>query len=74
MALERLGQHLLCGLELALIDRVGNGVEHQRDAGERLNGPVVKEEREPAPLVLLGRDQTLGEPRALLTLRVILGH
>jgi hypothetical protein len=37
-------------------------VEHQRDPGERLDGPVVKEERQAAALVLLGRDQALEEP------------
>ena len=31
----------------------------------RLHGPVVEEEREPAPLVLLGGDDLLGESRAL---------
>jgi hypothetical protein len=32
-----------------VVDRV----EHQRNAGERLNGPVVELQREAAPLVLL---------------------
>ena len=41
-------------------------VEHQRDPGEVLDRPVVEEEREPAPLVLLGRDDPLDEPLALV--------
>ena len=40
-------------------------VEHQRDARHRLHGAVVEEEREPAPLLLLGGDQLIGEPRVL---------
>src|SRR2546428_57562 len=48
-----------------VVDRVADGVEHQRDAGERLHRPVVQEERKPAPLVLLGGDQLLGEARLL---------
>jgi hypothetical protein len=35
------------------------GVEHERDAGELLNGPIVEEERDAPTLVLLGRDQPL---------------
>ncbi len=40
-------------------------VEHQRDPGEVLNRPVVEEEGDPPPLVLLGGDQpveALGRP------------
>ena len=37
--------------------RVQRPVEHQRDPGELLHRPVVQEEREPPPLVLLGGDQ-----------------
>ena len=62
---ERVGQHLLRGFELAFLDRVADGIEHQRDAGEVLHRPVVEEQRDPAPLVLLGGDQSLGEPSAL---------
>jgi hypothetical protein len=32
-------------------------VEHQSDSGELLHGPVVQEQREASPLVLLGGDQ-----------------
>ena len=41
----------------AAFDRVGDRVEHQRDPRERLHRPVVEEERDPPPLVLLGGDQ-----------------
>ena len=49
-----------------VVDRLHGCVEHQRDPGEGLDGPVVEEEREPAPLVLLGRDDPLDEPLALV--------
>ena len=38
---------------------------HERDPGHCLHGPVVEEEREPAALVLLGRDELLGQTAAL---------
>ena len=62
MADERLVEHLFRALEISVLDRSADGVEHQRDAGERLNRAVVEEEREPPPLVLLGGDQLFGEP------------
>ena len=39
---------------------------HEGDPGHGLDGPVVEEEREPAPLVLLGGDELLGQPGALV--------
>ena len=36
-------------------------VEHERDAGERLHRPVVEEQRDAPPLVLLGREDLLGQ-------------
>jgi hypothetical protein len=41
-------------------------VEHERDPGEVLHRPVVEEEGEPPPLVLLGRDDPLDEPLPLV--------
>ena len=41
--------------------RSSDGVEHERDARERLHRPVVEEERDAAPLVLLGREDLLGQ-------------
>ena len=52
-------------LGAAAVDRRDHRVEHQRDPRHRLHRPVVEEEREPAALVLLGRDQLIGEPRVL---------
>ena len=46
-------------LETRRRDRVQRTVEHERDAGELLDGAVVKEEGEPAALVLLGQDQAV---------------
>ena len=42
-----------------------DAVEQERDSRERLHRPVVQEEREPPALVLLGRDQLIGQPLAL---------
>ena len=53
-------------LRPAVVDRVQRRVEHERDPGEVLHGPVVEEQREPAALVLLGGDDPLDEPRALV--------
>ena len=47
-------------------DRLHGRVEHERDPGEVLHRAVVEEERQPPPLVLLGRDQPVGELRALV--------
>ena len=44
-------------VELARLNRVQRPVEHQRDPRELLHRPVVQEQRDPPPLVLLGRDQ-----------------
>ena len=49
-----------------VVDRLHRRVEHQRDPGEVLHRPVVQEEREPAPLVLLGGDDPLDEALALV--------
>jgi hypothetical protein len=43
-------------------------VEHQRDARERLDRPIVELEREAATLVLLGGDALLELPDALALL------
>jgi hypothetical protein len=45
-----------------------DGVEHQRDPGERLDGAVVELQRETPALVLLGRDPLLeqADPVAFL--------
>ena len=62
-------------LGVPVAERVQRPVEHQRDPGELLHRPVVQEQREPPPLVLLCRDQpiqrlvfvihlaSLGQPR-----------
>ncbi len=46
---------------LAPADQVERGVEHQRNAGERLHRAVVQEERDPPPLVLFRREDLLGQ-------------
>ena len=58
---QRLVEDLAGLLVLAAFDEVGDGVEHQRDAGERLHGPVVQEERDAATLVLLRGEDLLGD-------------
>ena len=58
---ERVREHALCCLEIAVVDLVADGVEHQRDTRERLDRPVVEEERDLLLLVLLGGDQSLRE-------------
>ena len=52
-------------LVLAAPDQVERGVEHERDARERLHGAVVEEERDAPPLVLLRSEDALGrlDPR-----------
>jgi hypothetical protein len=50
---------------MTLVDLVQGRVEHERDAGQRLDRPVVQEDGEPSPLVLLGRDELVGQPCAL---------
>ena len=49
-----------------LADRLHGRVEHERDPREVLHRPVVEEERQPPPLVLLRRDQPVGELGALV--------
>jgi hypothetical protein len=71
VAFERVGEHLLGGVEPALVDCVADGIEHERDSGEILHRPVVEKQRNPAPLVLLGRDEAFGEPSALGSLLVV---
>ena len=61
MQLERVGEHAPARHRDCRLDLVADGVEHQRDARERLHRPVVEEERESPPLVLLGGDQSLRE-------------
>ncbi len=41
-------------LVVAAPNELERSVEHERDAGERLHGAVVEEERDAPPLVLLG--------------------
>ena len=48
------------------VDRLHRCVEHQRDPRQVLHRAVVQEEREPPPLVLLGREQPVGELGALV--------
>ena len=62
LLLERRPEHLLRLVGPVLLDRVDDAVEHERDARHRLHWAVVEEERQPAPLLLLGRDQLVGEP------------
>jgi len=57
--LERLRQHVARLVRASLRDEVERRVEHQRDPGERLDGAVVEEERDPPPLVLLGAEDLL---------------
>jgi len=45
---------------LAPLDQVEGGVEHERDARERLHGPVVEEEGDAPALVLLRGEDLLG--------------
>src|SRR5205823_5164470 len=59
LPVARVSEHLLGVVVAALLDRVPDRVEHQRDARERLDGAVVEEEREAPPLVLLGSDELL---------------
>jgi hypothetical protein len=47
------------------LDGPDDGVQHQRDPGERLYRPVVQEQREPPTLLLLGGHQLVGEPGML---------
>jgi hypothetical protein len=71
--LERARHDAARVLGTALVDRVHRRIEHQRDTGEVLDGPIVQEEREAAPLVLLGGDDPVGEAAALrLALRHLL--
>ena len=65
LLLERRAEHLLRLVGAVRLDRVDDAVEHERDPRHRLHRPVVEEEREPATLLLLGRDQLVGEPRVL---------
>ena len=65
MALQRRAEHLLGLLQPLLLQRPDDRVEHQADSRQRLHRPVVEEECEPPALILLGRDQLVGEPCAL---------
>src|SRR6266480_178674 len=61
VAFERGRQYPLGIVEPLGFDRAYRGIEHQTDPGHRLDRPVVKEERQPSPLVLLSCDELLGE-------------
>ena len=61
MPLQRGGHDPARRFGPAVVDRLDGRVEHQRDPGEVLHRPVVQEEGEPAPLVLLGGDDPLDE-------------
>ena len=65
---ERALEHLAGLLRLAALEEVDRRVEHERDTGERLNRPVMEEERDPAALVLLDGEDLLGRiaPRGLV--------
>ena len=65
MPVERLVQNRSRGLEVPVVDRVPDGVQHERDPRKSLHGSVVEEQREAPALVLLCGDQLLGEPGAL---------
>jgi hypothetical protein len=58
---ERPVEDLARLLEVAAPDEVERGVEHERDAGERLHRPVVEEEGDPPAFVLLRREDVLGQ-------------
>jgi len=62
---ESIRKHLFRVVELALVDRMHDCVEHERDPGERLHRAVMKKQRQPAPLVLFRGDQSFGEPSEL---------
>ena len=47
-------------LVLAPLDQVEGGVEHERDARERLHGAVMEEESDAPTLVLFRREDLLG--------------
>ena len=74
MPLERVAQYLVGLVEPVSLERVDYGVEHQADPGKRLHRSVVEEEREPAALVLLGRDQLIRETCALRLADLRLGQ
>ena len=74
LPVERVPEDALSLLDLALADCVLNVVEHQPDPGQRLDCGVVEEEREPAPLLLLGGDQLVGEHGALGLAHLRLGE
>src|SRR6185312_8055452 len=65
LAFYRALDHLRGVLVAAVLDRAERGVVHERQPGHRLDGPVVEEEREAAALVLLSRDELLGQAAAL---------
>ena len=60
-ARESLVEDLLGLRLLTARDEVRHRVEHQRDPGQRLNGPVVQEKCDAASLVLLRRERLLGQ-------------
>ena len=65
LLLESRRQDALSLFSAVALHRGNDRVEHQRDPRHGLNGPVVQEEREPPALLLLGRDQLVGEPGVL---------
>jgi hypothetical protein len=50
---------------VALLERMHCPIQHQRDPRKLLHRPVVQEQRQPPPLVLLGGDQPLERVVAL---------
>ena len=60
-ARERLVEDLLRLLVTAPRDEIRDRVEHQRDAGKRLYGPVVQKEGDAASFVLLCREYLFGQ-------------
>ncbi len=53
---------------LTAADQVERGVEHERDSRERLHRPVVEEEGDAPPLVLLGGEDLLGGSPSAVTI------
>jgi hypothetical protein len=65
LALQALSEHALGLVQASRLDGGRHGVEHQRDARHRLDGPVVEEQRQPAALLLLGGHDEIGHARPL---------
>src|SRR3954468_15339548 len=61
LAVDHAREQLLRLVDVPGVERAADGVEHQRDPGERLDRAVVERQREASPLLLLGGDQLVGE-------------